>query len=75
MYWWHILHVQETEMIHRVYNAQKYQTRKKDWINQIVEDKKSFDIGLSDDEVKNMTKNIFKNIIEKKNIQKTQAGS
>ena len=40
LYWWNILHVDESEMIHRVYRAQKLSPVFGDWIQLLETDKK-----------------------------------
>ena len=44
MYWWHILSVDKSELIHRVYTAQKLSPVYGDWVKQLDIDKKQFNI-------------------------------
>ena len=51
MYWWHLVRVDRSELINRVYSAQKISTVSGNWTNLLKVDKKEFDIKLSDIEV------------------------
>ena len=66
MYWWHILNVEETEMINKVYRAQKLSPVSGDWVLLIEEDKQMFNIKMADDEVKAVSKYKFTNFVKKK---------
>ena len=66
MYWWHITHTDKTEILNKFYRVQTLKTEQKDWIKQIIKDKKDLNLKISDDEVKNMSKNKFKSIISQK---------
>ena len=66
MYWWHILNVEETEMINKVYRAQKLSPVSGDWVLLIEEDKQMFNIKMADDEVKVVSKYKFTNFVKKK---------
>ena len=45
LYWLHILHVERSEMINRVYRAQKLSPVAGDWIKMLEKDKKEFQIN------------------------------
>ena len=66
MYLWHILSRDDSELIKRVYNAQKFSPRKSDWINQVINDKSFLGLNLSDDEIQLFTKSHFKKIVNQK---------
>ena len=66
MYLWHILTRDETELIHKVYSTQKYKTTKGDWYEVIEQVKKTLRIEISDQEIKSMKKDAFKNVVDKK---------
>jgi hypothetical protein len=66
MYWWHILNVDETEMINKVYRGQKLSPVSGDWVLLLEEDKQMFNIKMVDDEVKAVSKYKFTNFVKKK---------
>ena len=55
LYWWNILHVDESEMIHRVYRAQKLSPVFGDWIQLLETDKKQFGILLTDADIQSVS--------------------
>ena len=65
MYWWQILTRDKNELIFKCYQIMKLMPVKHDWIHLIEEDKKIFNLKLSEDEVRNMSKNKFKCIVSK----------
>ena len=71
MYWWHILYVEETEMINKVYRAQKLSHVSGDWVLLLEEDKQMFNIKMADDEVKAVSKYKFTNFVKKKSKELT----
>ena len=40
MYYWHILHLDKSELLYKFYVAQKLKANKNDWVTQIIKDKK-----------------------------------
>ena len=66
MYWFHLCHRPDEELIVRVYRAQTLSVHKTDWFSQLSSDLKELSIDLSDKDVKEMTKYNFKRIIEDK---------
>ena len=66
LYWWNILHVDESEMIHRVYRAQKLSPVFGDWIQLLETDKKQFGILLTDADIQSVSLYKFKQFIKKK---------
>ena len=71
MYWWHIISVDKSELIHRVYSAQKLSPVYGDWVKQLDIDKKQFDIKLSDTDMKTISQQKFKNYVQKKSSELT----
>ena len=71
MYWWHMLRVNKSELINRVYSAQKLSPVNGDWVNLLENDKKQFDITLEDSEVAVISEQKFKNLIKKKSLENT----
>ena len=66
LYWHHLLTVDESEMIQKVYLAQKLSPVSGDWILLLEEDKKQFGIKLSDKDVASLSKQKFRNYLLKK---------
>ena len=71
LYWWHLVNKNKDSMLFKVYDAQKLDSVKDDWINFLNLDKKEFDIDLDDEKLIDLfkTKNSFKNFIKKKGKQ------
>ena len=66
LYWWHILSVSKTEMIFKVYKAQKLSPVLGDWVLLLDKDKELFQIKISDEEVAKISRERFKNIVKNK---------
>ena len=66
MYYWHILHLDENELLYKFYVAQKLKPNKSDWVSQIIKDKKDLKIQINDEEVRKMSKTKFKQLIQTK---------
>ena len=62
----HILKRKESELIHRVYHAQKRQPVKGDWVNLIEDDLDCLSINLKENEIQKMNKNKFKKYVKGK---------
>ena len=71
LYWWHILSVDKSEMIFKVYSAQKLSPVSGDWINMLESDKTQFKIKLSDKEVDSISKQKFKKYVQHKAVELT----
>ena len=71
LYWWHLLHVSKSEMIFKVYYAQKLSPVCGDWIELLEKDKEQFGINISDDEVSNISQQKFKKYVKQKSIEVT----
>ena len=66
MYWWHIIRVNKSELISRVYSAQKLSAVAGDWVKLLESDKTEFEINMSDEEVSRGSEVKFKNFLKKK---------
>ena len=66
MYYWHIMHQSEDELIRKVYDVQGAVYTKGDWFQMIKSEKDKYNIISSDEEVSMMTKYRFKKLVEKK---------
>ena len=65
MFLWNILKRDKKEMIRKVYEAQKVEGLKDDWAETVRIDKLYYDIKLSDEKISEMSKNMFKNLVDK----------
>ena len=63
LFYWHILHLEETELVFRFYLAQKFKPGKNDWILTVYKDMKELGITMSDNEVKKISLIKFKEIV------------
>ena len=66
LYWWNIIHVDKSEMIYRVYRAQKLSPVCGDWVTLLERDKAQFGVSLSDEDIQKISQFKFKNFIKKK---------
>ena len=66
LYLWTILTRGEEELTSKVYQAQKVKKTRGDWYVMIQEEKKKYEITLSDEEISDLSKNKFKSYVEKK---------
>ena len=66
LYWWNILHVDESEMIYKVYRAQKLSPVFGDWIQLLDKDKQQFGILVTDEDIQSISLFKFKQFIKKK---------
>ena len=66
MYLWNVLHANESELISKVYSVQTLKTTRGDWAEVIQTTKEILSIEKTDDDIKNMKKEIFRNYVEKK---------
>ena len=66
LYWWHLCHSKEDELIKKVYSVQCLATHRSDWVYQLKQDCNELDIQLTDNEVTCISKSKFKNYIKNK---------
>ena len=66
MYLWHILSRPPHELIRRVYEVQALKPVSHDWFHMISEERRKYDIDLTDKEIQSMSKTRFKSFINKK---------
>ena len=65
MYLWHIINRNDSELIHKVYSVQKFQTTRGDWFELAQKTKAILSIDKTDDEIKGMKQETFKSYLEK----------
>ena len=63
MYWWHLVHLDQAEVLHKFYTIQKLNSSKDDWVCQLDKDKKDLDLELTDEQIKNYSKEQFRNLV------------
>ena len=68
LYWWQILRSNKSEMLYKVYYAQKISPVHGDWINLLKTDKADFGINISDEEVAALFQQKFKDFVKKKSV-------
>ena len=66
MYYWNILQKDESELVKKFFNTQKLLISKNDWILQLKNDIELCNITLSEDRIKQMKKEAFKNLVKSK---------
>ena len=66
LYLWHILHRDTSELIRKIYVAQLCHSSKGDWVKLVQEDKIKFKISESDEQISQMSKEKFRQIVKKK---------
>ena len=66
LYWWHILTVNKTEMINKVYSAQKLAPASGDWVHLLEGDKKLFEIEMTDSEIAAVSQYKFSKYVKNK---------
>ena len=66
LFYWHILHLEENELLFRFLAAQKLRPSKNDWILEVNKNMDEIDLKMSEEEVKNMSKIKFKTLVQRK---------
>ena len=66
LYYWHILHRDENELIFKFHTVQKYSPSEGDWVLQVKKDMEEIKLDLSEADIKAMSKYRFKNIVKQK---------
>ena len=66
MFWWDIVNKGEEELVHKFYLAQKLKPVKNDFVLQIVEDLDEIGLVVTENEVKKISRQKFKKIVEYK---------
>ena len=66
MFLHNILRRNPSQLIYKIYQAQTLKMVRNDWFQTIQNDKKTYDISLSDEEIRLLSKSKFKQLIERK---------
>ena len=64
MYLWHVLSRPNQELISRVFSVMKLKPVKNDWCKMIEDEKNKYNIVLEDEEIKGLSRNKFKALVE-----------
>ena len=64
MYWWHLVNIDNSELLHKFYLAQSIDRSKDDWIYQLEQDKTELNLELSDAEIGSYSKEQFRRIVK-----------
>ena len=80
LFYWHILHLDEKELLYRFLCAQTLKPSKNDWILEVYKNLDEINLKISEQEIKNMSKGKFKHLVQqkinmsvKKDFQKIQS--
>ena len=63
LYYWHILHLEENELVFKFYLAQKFKPGRNDWILSVYKDMEELGITMNEDEIKKISLIKFKEIL------------
>ena len=63
LFYWHILHLGENELLYKFYLAQKFKPGRNDWILVVHKDLEELNINMEEEDVKKITLQKFKDII------------
>ena len=66
MFYWAILNKPQSELVKQVYLAQKLAPLKNDWVRQIEDDLKMYEIDLTENEISKISKEKFRAIVKQK---------
>ena len=64
MYWWHLVHIDKSEVLSKFYVVQKLNRSKDDWVCQLDKDKKDLNLDWADTKVKSYSKEQFRNVVK-----------
>ena len=63
MYWWHLVHLDQSEVLYKFYIVQKLNNSKDDWVCQLDKDKKDLGLDWTDEKIKTYSKGQFRNLV------------
>ena len=66
MYWWHLVHIDPSEVLSKFYVVQKLNRSKDDWVCQLEKDKKYLNLDWLDEKVKNYSKEQFRHLVKRR---------
>ena len=65
MYYWNLLQKDDTELVKKVFVTQRSLVTKNDWVLQLQSDLEECRITLSEEKIKSMKKESFKNLVNR----------
>ena len=66
MYYWHVLHKDEDELLHRFMSAQQIWTGRTDWITQVRKNMTDIELNLTDEQISKMSSDEYKRQVKGK---------
>ena len=66
LYLWKLLHLDEKELIFRVFKSQEISSHQGDWVRLVESDREKLSLEMTNSEIKNLSKLRFKTIIKSK---------
>ena len=66
MYFWHVLHRNENELVNRFLSAQQIWTGRNDWISQVRKNISEINLKLTDKQITDMKNEEFKKQVKTK---------
>ena len=66
MFFWHVLNKDKHEILYKFLSAQQLSSSRTDWIRQVRKDMSEIKLEISDVEIENMSKEMFKKIVKQK---------
>ena len=63
LYYWHILHLEENELVYKFYLGQKFKPSKNDWILTVQKDMNEIGLLMTENEMKEMSQEKFRAIV------------
>ena len=69
LFYWHILHREKDELLFKFYNVQRWSPSEGDWVLQVRKDMTDINLDLSEEEIKSMSKYMFKKLVKQKIIK------
>jgi hypothetical protein len=66
LFYWHLLHLEKSELLYKFYLAQKLMPSKNDWILTVYKDMKEIGLEMSEEDIMNMPKQKLKNVVMSK---------
>ena len=64
LYYWHLIHLEDKELLSKFYMAQKLKPGRNDWVMTLKKDMEEIGLKISEEEVKNISLEKFKNMVQ-----------
>ena len=66
LFYWHILHLDNKELLFKIYLAQKFKPGKNDWIMSVYKDMEEIGLKMTEEDIMKISKEKFKDIVQSK---------